>query len=156
MIAPNALTDAVSDGRRETGLRGPGASRPEMPRGFRSLAKEDAPFAEMLERELAPLRSDRPLPIDRRPESGAEVPLVDALDRAESRERRLREAGEGFEALFYRQMVQQFRKSVSENGLFGSGPGKDVYEGMFDDLLSTELARSGRLGIADFFLRSVR
>ncbi len=149
----------------------------KLPKGFRPLA-EDAPFVEILERELAPLRSDAPRPIEPKPEippidnpalakpgfpgAGSKNPWEalaerEGVDDAEAlRELRLREAAEGFESLFYRQMVQQFRKSVSENGLFGSGPGKHVYEGMFDDLLSKELASAGRLGIADFFLRSVR
>lgn len=102
-----------------------------------------------LRAEMRPRAEARVMPLER----DAALSLD---DNAQRHLRRVRDAAEGFEALFYAKMLAEMRKSVSEEGLFGDGAGKEVYEGLFDDLMSREMARAGHLGIADLFEEAVR
>jgi len=113
-------------------------------------------------RDAIPLRSPEPLrSLERRPlplrgrEAGSlrrePVPLEPAEGKDGRYERRLRKAAEGFEALFYSEMIREMRRTIGGEGLFGK-TGRAVYEGMFDTMLAEELARAGHLGIADLFL----
>ncbi len=99
--------------------------------------------------EMLPRTEDRAMPLDRET-------MLAVDDSARHGLNRVRAAAEGFEALFYAKMLAEMRKSVSDEGLFGDGAGKEVYEGLFDDLMSREMARSGHLGIADLFEEAVR
>ena len=52
-----------------------------------------------------------------------------------------------FETLFGVMLVRELRR-VMPDGLFGSGPGADVYEGWFDEHLGQALGAHDALGIA--------
>jgi len=56
-------------------------------------------------------------------------------------------AAEGFEAIFLRQILRQFRASVSIDGEKSSMSG--LYTDMFDDQLAEHLAGVGTLGLKD-------
>ena len=56
-------------------------------------------------------------------------------------------AAEGFEAIFLRQILRQFRASVSVDGESSSMTG--LYSEMFDDQLAEHLAKVGGLGLKD-------
>ncbi len=56
-------------------------------------------------------------------------------------------AAEGFEAIFLRQILHQFRASVSVDGENSSMTG--LYTEMFDDQLAEHLASVGGLGLKD-------
>jgi flagellar protein FlgJ len=87
----------------------------------------------------------RPAPLER---PGAAGPRSLTSDAA-SRDARLREASEEFEAILLTTLVKEMRRSLGPNGLFGEGPGRTVYEGMFDTMLAGEIARGAPLGIAE-------
>jgi len=57
-------------------------------------------------------------------------------------------AAQEFERFFVYQLVREMRKGVPKTGLLGKSQQQDLYEEMFDDFLSGEMARSGQLGIA--------
>lgn len=57
-------------------------------------------------------------------------------------------AAQEFERFFVYQLVREMRKSVPKTGLLGKSQQQDLYEEMFDDFMSGEMARSGQLGIA--------
>lgn len=57
-------------------------------------------------------------------------------------------AAQEFERFFLYQLVREMRKSVPKTGLLGKSQQQDLYEEMFDDFMSGEMARSGQLGIA--------
>jgi Rod binding domain-containing protein len=65
------------------------------------------------------------------------------------RQSELRRAAEAFEALFVRILLERMREAQLEDGLFGSGPGAQVYDGLFDHHLSTRMAGRSPFGIAD-------
>lgn len=61
-----------------------------------------------------------------------------------------------FEAVFVKTFVSAMRQTAAlggeEGGMFGKGPGADTYASWFDDNVSTELARTGGIGIASALL----
>lgn len=59
----------------------------------------------------------------------------------------LREAAEGFEALFLNQLLEPIESAGGS--LFGAGPEGRTFAGMFRQVLAEQLARSRPLGIAD-------
>lgn len=79
-----------------------------------------------------------PLATSRALESGAlpETP--------ERREFALKE----LEQYFVFTLLQEMRKSIPEDGLFGDGMANEIYNEMLDDALSGEIAESGQFGIA--------
>jgi len=72
-------------------------------------------------------------------------------DATKSREKAQKTADQ-FEAVFVKTFVSAMRETAAlggdEGGMFGSGPGADTYASWFDDNVSSELARTGGIGIA--------
>lgn len=60
-----------------------------------------------------------------------------------------RKAAQDFEAFFASQMLQPMFEGVETNEMFGGGIGEDTWKSMMVDQYGKEIARSGRLGIAD-------
>ena len=63
--------------------------------------------------------------------------------------KRLREACEGFEAMFLDIMFKEMRNTVPENTLFGESHGEKIWHQMLDTELMQNVAKSGGVGIAD-------
>lgn len=57
-------------------------------------------------------------------------------------------AFEEFERLFLYQLLQEMRKGVPSDGLFGHSPQQRLFEEMLDDHYAGEMVRAGQLGIA--------
>jgi len=72
-----------------------------------------------------------------------------AMTQAGREEKKLREACEGFEAVFITQLLKEMRKTVPKDGLLHSNT-EDQYLSMFDEELSKTLAKQGGMGLADF------
>jgi len=76
-------------------------------------------------------------------------------DAAKSREKAEKVADQ-FEAVFVKTFVSAMRQTAAfngeEGGMFGNGPGADTYASWFDDNVSSELARTGGIGIAKALL----
>lgn len=95
---------------------------------------------------------------------GATEPIADAMagmgargaatDRLAARAAELRadpgavDAAQRFEELLATLLVKELRRALPD-GLFGQGPGADVFEGWFDEHLGQSLARGGALGLAE-------
>lgn len=58
------------------------------------------------------------------------------------------QAAQQFEELLATLLVKELRRALPD-GLFGDGPGADVYEGWFDEHLGRSLALGGKLGLAE-------
>lgn len=65
------------------------------------------------------------------------MPTVSATSAAgvfsEKEKQRLKEAAGDFESLFVQQLMRTMRKSVPENGLFGTSNGEKIFREMLDD-----------------------
>ncbi|GAB6036525.1 hypothetical protein JCM15519_10840 [Fundidesulfovibrio butyratiphilus] len=66
-----------------------------------------------------------------------------------SKEKKLKEACEGFEAVFIGQLVKEMRKSVPKDGLL-HGNMQDQYVSMFDEEYAKTLTKNGGIGLSDF------
>ncbi len=62
---------------------------------------------------------------------------------------KLREACQGFEAMFLDIMFREMRNTVPENTLFGESQGEKIWHSMLDTELMQNVAKSGGVGIAD-------
>jgi len=56
-------------------------------------------------------------------------------------------AGREMESVFGVMLVRELRRALPD-GLFGKGPGADVFEGWFDEHLGKELAERDTLGLS--------
>ena len=70
---------------------------------------------------------------------------ISAVDEA----KRLREACQGFEAMFLDIVFKEMRNTVPENTLFGESQGEKIWHSMLDTELMQNVAKAGGVGIAD-------
>ena len=69
---------------------------------------------------------------------------------------KLREACEGFEAMFLSMMYKQMRATVPEGGLFGKKSNAlEIFEDMRDTEMMNAAAKSGGIGIADMMYQQL-
>jgi Rod binding domain-containing protein len=59
----------------------------------------------------------------------------------------VKDAAEGFEAIFLRQMLRDLRKTTTIDGEKSAMTG--LYTDMFDDFMAEHLAKTGGVGLAD-------
>jgi peptidoglycan hydrolase FlgJ len=71
------------------------------------------------------------------------------------KERRLREACAGFEAIMLQQILALARRSVPEGGLLDGGYGEEMFRSMHDDQLARKMAGSGGLGFGEMLYRQL-
>lgn len=64
------------------------------------------------------------------------------------KEKKLREACEGFEAIFIQKVWEQMRKSVPKEGYLHSKD-EETYQSMFDQELAKKMSSAGGIGLAD-------
>jgi len=63
-----------------------------------------------------------------------------------------KEAGQQFEALYLRQMIEEFMPKDSE-ALFGKGTSGTVWRSMLADSLATTISKSGTIGLAKMVIK---
>ena len=61
-------------------------------------------------------------------------------------------AAKGFESLFIYRMLEEMRKTVPQNSLFGDSFGMDVFMSMLDEKVANRIAESGRFGISSMLI----
>lgn len=62
---------------------------------------------------------------------------------------KVREAAQDFEAFFIGQMMEQMMSGLESDPMFGGGQGEEVWRSMLTQEYGKEVAKSGRLGVAD-------
>lgn len=75
---------------------------------------------------------------------------------AAKRDKDLRKACEGFEAMFLSMMYKQMRATVPENTLFGESNALKIFQDMRDDELMKNVAAGGGIGIADMMYKQLQ
>ncbi len=68
---------------------------------------------------------------------------------AEAESKKLREACQGFEAMFLDIVYKSMRNTVPENTLFGESNGEKIWHSMLDTEMMQNVAKAGGVGIAD-------
>ena len=82
--------------------------------------------------------------------------FVRTMTDADAEAKKLREACEGFEAMFLSMMYKQMRATVPENDLFGKKSNAiEIFEDMRDTELMNAAAKSGGIGIADMMYQQL-
>lgn len=72
------------------------------------------------------------------------------------RDKDLRKACEGFEAMFLSMMYRQMRATVPKNELFGESNALKIFQDMRDDELMKNVAAGGGIGIADMMYKQLK
>ena len=82
--------------------------------------------------------------------------FVRTMTDADAEAKKLREACEGFEAMFLSMMYKQMRATVPENELFGKKSNAiKIFEDMRDTELMNAAAKSGGVGLADMMYKQL-
>ena len=68
---------------------------------------------------------------------------------AQKMEQKLRDACQGFEAMFLTLMYKEMRNTVPKNELFGESHGEKIWRSMLDEERMNQVAKSGGIGLAD-------
>ncbi|MCK5313259.1 MAG: rod-binding protein [Desulfobacteraceae bacterium] len=73
-------------------------------------------------------------------------------------DKELKEACQGFEAIFLKSMLKNMRDSLPGNALFETdNHGMDIYKSMYDEYLAENLSKQGNgLGISEFLYNELR
>lgn len=73
------------------------------------------------------------------------------------KEKELKEACAGFEAIFLNTMIKSMRESLPGDGIFPESNGMDIYKSMYDQYLADELSKSRTsVGIRDFLYHQLK
>ena len=75
---------------------------------------------------------------------------------ATSEEQKLREACQGFEALFIHKMMQTMRQATMESDLVKKSNAEKIFTDMLDEELSGEAAKASVNGLADMLYDSLK
>lgn len=67
----------------------------------------------------------------------------------------LRNACEQLESVFLEQLLQEMRRTVPQDDLFGGGRGEDLFQSMFDQEIAEEMAGRGGIGLAEILYRQL-
>lgn len=69
----------------------------------------------------------------------------------------LKEACQGFEAVFLNTMMKSMRSTIPEDGIWGKSQGMDIYTSMHDQYLSEKIARGkNATGIGEYLYRQLQ
>jgi peptidoglycan hydrolase FlgJ len=84
---------------------------------------------------------------------------IDALQKSlsggKTKEKKLREACQGFESVFISKLFSQMRATVPKDGLL-HGQYEDQYYSMFDKAMCDKLSADGGIGLADMMYRQLK
>ena len=107
-----------------------------------------ASFAEVLEKAK---RAAEPKNILSRAERKLTAEEQEALQ-----DKKLREACQGFEAMFMELMYKEMRGTVPEDTLFGESNAHKIWQSMLDSELMQESAKAGGVGLADMLYEQLK
>ena len=73
------------------------------------------------------------------------------------KEKELKEASAGFEAIFLNTMIKSMRKSLSGDALFKESNTMNIYKSMYDQYLADELSKSKiSIGVKEFLYQQLK
>ncbi len=74
-----------------------------------------------------------------------------------TKEKELKEACAGFEAIFLNTMIKSMRKSLPGDALLDGSHGMDIYKSMYDQYLAEELSKSKTsIGVKEFLYQQLK
>jgi peptidoglycan hydrolase FlgJ len=69
-----------------------------------------------------------------------------AEDQQNVDEAKLKKVCMDFESIFIQQLLKSMREAIPQSGLFGSSSGKDIFQSLFDQEMSSSLAHQRGVG----------
>ncbi|MBS0235507.1 MAG: rod-binding protein [Proteobacteria bacterium] len=85
--------------------------------------------------------------------AAATVTSVGDVQASQARAGKMKDVGQQFEALYLRQMLEEWMPKDSED-LFGEGTAGSVWRSMLADSMATTLSKSGAIGIAKMVFKT--
>ncbi|MBP3284613.1 MAG: rod-binding protein [Clostridia bacterium] len=73
----------------------------------------------------------------------------------EADDKQLKEACQGFEAIFVNMMLSEMRKTVPESGLMESSFANDTFTQMLDEEIAESVSKGKGIGIADMMYKQI-
>ena len=73
----------------------------------------------------------------------------------DQRNKDIREASVELEAILLKMMYTEMYKTVPKDELFGDGNAMEIYQDMYHQALTEEMAKSGGIGLADFIYKQM-
>ena len=70
-------------------------------------------------------------------------------------DKKLKEACRDFESILLNQMLSAMRKAIPKDGLFKKSLCMDIYESMYDQYLSKEIAQEKGIGMRDMLYKDL-
>jgi peptidoglycan hydrolase FlgJ len=83
----------------------------------------------------------------------ADAPMASAM--TPDQEKKLRDTAQDFEAFFIGQMMEHMMAGMETDPTFGGGPGEDMWRSMLNQEYGKEIAKTGKLGVADHVMRGM-
>lgn len=78
------------------------------------------------------------------------APVPEGLTEQQKRDMdKLKGLSQEYEGFFMKQVVDAMRKTVPKGGYLNGGNAEEIYKGMMDDKLSSQMAKNGGSGIAE-------
>ena len=74
----------------------------------------------------------------------------------ELQDKKLKEACQGFEAMFMELMYKKMRDTVPEDSLFGNSNANKIWQSMLDSELMQQGAKAGGMGLADMLYKQLK
>jgi peptidoglycan hydrolase FlgJ len=84
--------------------------------------------------------------------SGSPAPSATQTSPGTARQNKMKDVGQQFEALYLRQMLEEWMPKDSKD-LFGEGTAGSVWRSMLADQMATTLSKSGTIGIAQMIMK---
>jgi hypothetical protein len=114
-----------------------------------NLAMSVIPSAASADQALWAAKQNVRLPTDG---NSAPVGATTETPAADARQSKVKDVGQQFEALYLRQMLEEWMPKDSED-LFGKGTAGSVWRSMLADHMATTLSKSGTMGIAQMITK---
>lgn len=82
--------------------------------------------------------------------------VLTAEEKAEKLDKELKEACQGFEAMYMELMYKKMRDTVPEDELFGDSNADKIWQSMLDSEMMQQAAKSGGVGVADMLYKQLK
>lgn len=93
--------------------------------------------------------------VNKKASAKAQAAALPGLKLSAADEKKARKTAEDFEAFFISQMMEHMMAGIEPNAMFGGGHGEEMWRSMLNQEYGKELAKSGKLGIADHVMRGM-
>ena len=84
------------------------------------------------------------------------APFKENIPAADMKDRKLREACAGFEAIILEKILQFSRDSATENTLIGGGYAEEMYRSMYESALTQKMSDGKGMGFGELLYRQIK